>query len=126
LLSAAPSCAQLTSAKGNGARRRDGVSTVAAEAGMVMFKAGITASGAVITVVMIAYAVFVGPSLVEVALGEVALGEVALPTCQRDLRRSLWRERPSLSESASSRWLAGRSSARASLMASPRLIQNDH
>ncbi len=93
---------------------------------MVMFKAGITASGAVITVVMIAYAVFVGPSLVEVALGEVALGEVALPTCQRDLRRSLWRERPSLSESASSRWLAGRSSARASLMASPRLIQNDH
>ena len=123
---------------------------------MVMFKAGITASGAVITVVMIAHAVFVGPSLVEVALGEVALGEVALgevalgevalgevalgevalgevalgevalPTCQRDLRRSLWRERPSLSESASSRWLAGRSSARASLMASPRLIQNDH
>ena len=88
---------------------------------MVMFKAGITASGAVITVVMIAHAVFVGPSL-----GEVALGEVALPTCQRDLRRSLWRERPSLSESASSRWLAGRSSARASLMASPRLIQNDH
>ena len=98
---------------------------------MVMFKAGITASGAVITVVMIAHAVFVGPSLGEVALGEVALGEVALgevalPTCQRDLRRSLWRERPSLSESASSRWLAGRSSARASLMASPRLIQNDH
>ncbi len=43
---------------------------------MVMFTAGITASGAVITVVMIAHAVLVGPSLVEVALVEVALGEV--------------------------------------------------